>query len=398
MILALLFAASTQLYLGEIRHEWIDIQLRTDGTRVLGATCRPRERDKPPRLVTGTATGKHLVLHEWSAPGVETAKIDARITKRGLRGTWGGKTFDFWPGGAESPLANERKTAWPAFDRLHDAMLAGRWDEATFYARLACAMVDEGCQWLAALPALSAGQQRLERQSAPCDWAHRMPCLFARDQLPQLPAAERKERARDLCENQLLACAEYWGANAVALSEAARRGDAAAVEKLLQTRPNVNAGGGLLRLPLDNAIDARSLPVVKLLIEHGADPNSIVLDTRVGYAPEEIVLYLLDRGAEPIDGVLWNAVYFGKHAVARKALEKGADVDEEFPAGTPLTAAVDRRDVTMVRELLARCADPDSETNHSEGSPIDHARKMRAKKILALLLAARNANCSWPEW
>ena len=36
----------------------------------------------------------------------------------------------------------------------------------------------------------------------------------------------------------------------------------------------------------------------------------------------------------------------------------------------------------------AHSADPEFETNHSDGSPIDHARRLHATKILRLLLAA----------
>ena len=42
--------------------------------------------------------------------------------------------------------------------------------------------------------------------------------------------------------------------------------------------------------------------------------------------------------------------------------------------------------IGMVRE--AHGADPEFETNHSDGSPIDHARRLHAEKILRMLLAA----------
>lgn len=382
---------TTTLYLGEIKREWIDIQLRIDEGNVVGATYRPHT--KVLRLVTGTATKGHVVLREWSSPGVETAKIDGRISKRGLRGTWGGRRFDFWPGGiSDSPLSNDYQLTWPAFQRLHDAYLAHRNGEAMFNAQLVCAMNDEGCRWMRALAAGTVPPPH------PCDWAHRISCLFQVDALPKMPEWQRKIEAKSLCEDHLLACEEHFGANAVALAEAAGRGDAEAVAKILATKPDVNASGGAFRSPLQRAIWKKSLPVVKLLVEHGADPNAVELENAV-YEPDSIVLYLLDHGAKPAHGVLWNAVYLRKHKVALKALERGADVDEEFPAGTPLTGAVDNRDLAMVRVLLAHCADPDSETNHSDGSPIDHARKRGEKKILALLRAARrNANCPHPAW
>jgi hypothetical protein len=398
-------APSRNLYLGDVKGEWIDIQLRVGGDQVLGATWRPYQ--KTLRLVTGTANNGHVVLHEWSSPGVETATIDATITKKALRGKWGGKPFDFWPGGSESPLANEYQIAWPAFDRLHDEIFTGRWEAATFDARLACALSDEGCEWLASLPAIASGKfdRRPWRDAAAnltaCDqrW-RRMSCLFVRDLLPQFSAAERKEKTHHLCERYRLVCADDWGALEVALSDAAKRGDAAEVEKILRSHPNVNAGSGLLWTPLQSAIFARSLPAVKLLIEHGADPNldrsgpGVPIESAVLNRVDDVAIYLLDHGARPVHGELWTAIDNGNHVLARKLLEKGADVNQDFPAGSALTDAVDKRDLTMVRELLAHCGDPNLTTKFSEGSPIDHARKLGAKKILALLLAPRDPGCA----
>lgn len=134
------------------------------------------------------------------------------------------------------------------------------------------------------------------------------------------------------------------------------------------------------------AVQAMSFPVVKLLIEHGADPNSVRLDAAVASSADDITLYLLDHGAKP-DEVLWNAVYFGKRAIAQKALEKGASISE-----TELITATDNRDVRMVRLLLAHCG-----YTKIDESPIDYARKIGAKKILNMLLKARNGPCaqSW---
>ena len=414
--------ADTQrvLYVGDIHYEWIDVLLRVDTVQVLGASYRPKE--KTLRLLTGTVSKGHVTIHEWATPWEETATIDARIVSPGLRGRWRkrgaahGALFDFWKEERDSPLVNRGDLSFPAFDRLHNEIRAGRWDsdEAKFDARLACALNEEGCRWLAALPALARGEVPAPAGRAPweglllekerglipaaaahhdlCDRFVRMACLFLHDLLPRLSADDRKREAAMLCEHHGVACVEVWGATEVSLSEAAARGGAAAVEKLLLMHPDVNAGYPVAR-PLYGAVMARSLPVVKLLIEHGADPNGESFGDPLQMAVvnnfDEIASYLLDHGAKPRDGTLWEAEYRGKHDFIRKALAKGADPNDDVPAGSTLTLAVDRRDVPMVRELLAHCADPNLETKFSQGSPIDHARRLGAKKILAMLLAPR---------
>jgi len=158
----------------------------------------------------------------------------------------------------------------------------------------------------------------------------------------------------------------------------------------------VNFGNaGRLLSPLLGATFARSLPIVRMLLDHGADPNAaydyeLPLLAAVSNRLEEIALLLLDRGARPGANELWTAVYYRMNRLTKKLVEKGAEIDDEVPAGTPLTAAVDNGDVEMVQYLLARGADPEAETNHSQGSPIHHAEHDHRKRILAMLLAARD--------
>ena len=59
-----------------------------------------------------------------------------------------------------------------------------------------------------------------------------------------------------------------------ALSEAARKGDAAAVKKLLDDRVDVNTKFRYDRTALSFAADRGHVEVVKLLIERGADVNA----------------------------------------------------------------------------------------------------------------------------
>jgi len=140
----------------------------------------------------------------------------------------------------------------------------------------------------------------------------------------------------------------------------------------------------------------RSVPIVKVLLDHGADPNlrfgyELPLEFAVSNREDEIAMLLLDHGAKVAGarGVLWDAVSYGNDAIALKMLEQGDDPDDLAPAGTPLTAAVDRHDLKMVQALLEHGANPDREGKFSEGSPIDHARRTHQTKILRMLLAAQ---------
>src|SRR5438046_1011608 len=65
------------------------------------------------------------------------------------------------------------------------------------------------------------------------------------------------------------------GEKADALSEAARKGDAAAVKKLLDEGVDVNTKFRYNRTALSFAADRGHVDVVRLLIDRGADPNII---------------------------------------------------------------------------------------------------------------------------
>jgi len=69
---------------------------------------------------------------------------------------------------------------------------------------------------------------------------------------------------------------------------------------------------------------------------------------------------------------------------------RGEDPDDTVPAGSPLTAAVDKRDRLMVKALLEHGADPDWKAKFTDGSPIDHARRTHQTAILRMLIAARD--------
>jgi|GEM_PF-6772482 len=295
--------------------------------------------------ITGKRHGASLNLVE-KREASEGAAIVARIVKQDLRGTWrtpGSKraiTFDLWEVFAsESPLLNDRRTWWPPLDRMHDDLRSGRLDLAAAEARLACAVSDEGCAWVEALPSvvrcvepppakiepwrgylLEVQGKRPEavaegrRQCANYN-AARSACAFLADLAPALPTADQISIYDATCRWRQVACDHVFGKAEIALAEAAEEGDAARVEQLLKGKVNVNFGSESRYSPLYSAVAANSVPIVRMLLNYGADPNQkygyqAPLDFAVGNKKDEIALLLLDHGAKVAgvaDGALWYA-------------------------------------------------------------------------------------------
>jgi len=126
------------------------------------------------------------------------------------------------------------------------------------------------------------------------------------------------------------------------LSAAARRGDAAAVKKLLDDGVDPNTKFRYEVTALIYACDHGHLDVVKVLLDHGADIN--VKDTFYGSTPlmlaispaqkkkpdhTEIVKLLIAKGAQGKDQALSSAVSDGDTALAKIILDSGA-----LPAAT----------------------------------------------------------------
>jgi len=122
------------------------------------------------------------------------------------------------------------------------------------------------------------------------------------------------------------------------LASAASRGDAAAVQAILDrgADPNQTDGYGLTAVIL--AARAGSVPCVRTMLEHGADPD------RPGGV----------NGWTP----LMHAVHKNQRATAQALLDCGADVDARNPNGvTALIMAAGYGNTPMVELLLDRGAD-----------------------------------------
>jgi uncharacterized protein len=148
-----------------------------------------------------------------------------------------------------------------------------------------------------------------------------------------------------------------------ALAEAARKGDAAAIKKLLAGGLNVNTPFRYGATALSYACDHGHLDAVKVLLEAGADVN--VKDTYYGATPlawasgpastrkpahAEIVALLLKHGATGKPEALMNAVSAGDAAMTHVILETGGFTAAQL--SDALEAAVEEKHDDVAAMLM----------------------------------------------
>ena len=412
------------VFIGTVAKEDRDVLLleRTPG-KIVGAMFAGKGQ---PALVTGTIQGNHVVAGPIDAT-VVWKTFDGKPYPWDLIGTWSGAHFDFWNDSSTTrqSLLNYPDAGAVPYDRLHDDIRAKRWPTAEGDAQLVC-LLSHDCDWTAVVRALGTNRKPPMKEAAPwralvheragrldlaeaaaksdCERYSRIGCRF------YLDYASTRDAFHLACRRVGVACDRYWGADAMALIDAAHGGDEAEVRRLIAKGVDVNAGGEA-RLPtaLQNAAWQGSLPIVEMLVGHGAkvdvphppsehlSPLANAIDGR----HQLVALFLLEHGASihrpgtaeyRDESLLVEAAGYNEARVVHKMLAMGEKPDDDAaPAGSALTIAVDNRNVAMVRDLIAHGADPDFETNHSLGSPIEHARRTHQKKMLRLLLAARKA-------
>lgn len=113
------------------------------------------------------------------------------------------------------------------------------------------------------------------------------------------------------------------------------------VEELIKLGASLNRKDGLGRTALDTAIetnrDIEEFPIVKLLIEKGADISAMGTN-----------------GSIP----LHTAAYYGQSGIIKYLLEKGADINAKTSYGyTPLMYAITSDDMDVIRTLISKNAD-----------------------------------------
>jgi ankyrin repeat protein len=143
------------------------------------------------------------------------------------------------------------------------------------------------------------------------------------------------------------------------LWEAARKGDAAAAQALLDKGADVNAKFRYGTTALFKAAERGHTEVVKLLLARGADVT--VKDTFYGatamtWALEnkhvEVVRALLEKSAESVDEVLMTGARGGDPALVRAALDRGGAKAETLTAALDATAGDEKK--AEIAEMLRK--------------------------------------------
>jgi ankyrin repeat protein len=176
-------------------------------------------------------------------------------------------------------------------------------------------------------------------------------------------------------------------------------GNHEAAVKLLLDRgadPNIRCEGDNA-MPLHFALEKSLFPIVRLLIEHGADPigegdyhelGVIGWATAWDYvqADKEIVDYLLAHGARHN---LWSAVAMGDVQAIRELAAKGADLERRMDLTNrrrrPLHLAVAKKQVRSLTTLLELGADMES-IDEARFTALDQAALGVENEMVQILL------------
>jgi ankyrin repeat protein len=193
------------------------------------------------------------------------------------------------------------------------------------------------------------------------------------------------------------------------LCDAVRAGDLAQAQAMLQTRPELAARNG----PLHLAVMQRAPEMVRLLMEHGANPRSgvyphrdatspLVMATERGY--DEIVVIIRDvearrRGGAPAPDAVLLAISRGdeEHAIALMEADEALVRTTDPQGWTPLHEAARQLNLRLVSWLLHRGADANLRGWH-DLTPLDlaayfsDAESADALAAVAKLLLDRSAD------
>ena len=152
--------------------------------------------------------------------------------------------------------------------------------------------------------------------------------------------------------------------------------------KLLEagTDPNDKPGDEDSETPLHAAAASGHIPMVKLLLQYGADVNRrrnyrTPLDAAIEAKKLSMIKFLLKAGANVnAKGYLTplvRAVDGGRTDIVRTLLDSGADVNTVTSSGTALCEAASQKNVKLIRMLLDAGADLRAPKGHS--APITKA-------------------------
>jgi len=228
------------------------------------------------------------------------------------------------------------------------------------------------------------------------------------------------------------------------LARAIEENDPALVKRLIQQGVDLNVPLADGYLPLAAAVRARSVPLVRLLLEAGADVNGVsgtngdtALTCAAAKGFDHVVKALVEAGADvnrenlmPLSPICMAALgdrtshtnivrilveagvnlnsgkgstllmgaCCGRTETVRVLLDAGADVNAVRPRGTALLVAIEENKPETIALLLERGARlairTPAKSNHPNVTPLELARKLKRRKIVAVLEAASAGNGS----
>jgi hypothetical protein len=194
-----------------------------------------------------------------------------------------------------------------------------------------------------------------------------------------------------------LLCAAQSSDLANQMWEAARKGDAKAVEALLDKGVDVNSKFRYDATALSYACDRGHVEVVKVLLNRGANPN--VTDTFYKATPltwaaqkghTEIVKLLLEKGAQGKDNVLNVAVMQKNAAMAEAVLAMGGL--SQTTLNNALARAQRNNDAEMADRLLKAGAKPHPEVKVDPEILKQYAGTYRAENAPELIFAVKDGS------
>lgn len=147
---------------------------------------------------------------------------------------------------------------------------------------------------------------------------------------------------------------------------ACRRGYHEIVELMLQANPSLLASSTHAKPLIFLACDSGSPTTLRLLLEHGADPNTVDLES----------------GKTP----LHDACHMGHETMVEDLVKYGADPSLQSLAGTPLHIAVGIGQIKCAQKLLDLGVNPDLEAGVEKATPLIIAAEVNNIAMARLLI------------
>jgi ankyrin repeat protein len=144
---------------------------------------------------------------------------------------------------------------------------------------------------------------------------------------------------------------------------AASSDDADVAEALIDGGADLEAPGGSIGTPLDNAVGYGCWHVARLLVRRGARVTKLWHAAALGLLPRVEELLAAGPGSDEINEAFWQACHGGQRRAAALLLGRGADITASpgYASETPaeIAAALDARRESLVAWLHEHSTTPD---------------------------------------